>query len=251
MLWLNDRLVAPEAARIDPADRGLLLGDGLFETLAVADGAPCHPARHLARLAAGCALLRLPVPARAEEAIAAVLAATGLAEGSLRLTWTRGPGPRGVLPPAPPRPTLLVTATPGAAPAGPVRLITATVTRRNEQSPLCRVKHLNYLDNILARQEAAAAGADDALLLNTAGDVAETTVANIVLRIGGRWLTPAAGSGCLPGTRRAILLEDGRAEESRLTPADLRHAEAACVTNATGIRPVSHLDGRRLSGESL
>lgn len=251
MLWLNDRLVRPEDARIDPADRGFLLGDGLFETMAVAEGGVRHLDRHLDRLRTGCAVLGLPFPARAEEAIAAVIAAQALDVGVLRLTLTRGPGPRGVLPPDVPTPTLLVTATAGTPPSGPVRLVTTRVTTRNEHSPLCRIKCLSYLDNILARQDAAARDADDAILLNTQGRVAETTIANLFLRLHGSWHTPRLEDGCLPGVMRAALLEQDRAVERTLHPADLRHADAACVTNATGIRPVANIDGRPLSGDTL
>lgn len=251
MLWLNDRLIPPEEARIDPADRGLLLGDGLFETMAVTGGAVRAFARHMDRLKAGCALLGLPFPARAEEAVAAVIGANAMDDGVVRLTLTRGPGPRGVLPPAAPTPTLLVTGVAGLPASAPVSLITATVTRRNEHSPTSRIKCLSYLDNVLARQEAAAKDADDAILLNTQGRVAETTIANLFVKLHGAWHTPRVDDGCLPGVMRAALLEDGRAQERTLVPADLRNAEAACVTNATGIRPVSEIDGRALSGEGL
>ncbi len=251
MLWLNDRLRTPEEARIDPADRGLLLGDGLFETMAVVGGTIRRLDRHMDRLRDGCALLDLPRPARAEEAIAAVLAANGLTDGVLRLTWTRGPGPRGVLPPANATPTLLVTGVAGHPPRTPVTLTTATVTRRNERSPTSRVKCLSYLDNVLARQEAAAKGADDAVLLNTQGRVAETTIANLFLRLDGTWVTPPVADGCLPGVMRASLLEGGLAEERSLAPDDLIAADAACVTNATGIRAVLSIDGRPLSGQGL
>ena len=123
VIWLNGALVAAEAARIDPADRGLLLGDGLFETLRVAASAPRHAARHLARLQAGARLLRLDLPDADElhQALDAVIAAQRLVEGTLRLTVTRGPGPRGVLPPRAPRPTVLVTAAPPAAARRPRR----------------------------------------------------------------------------------------------------------------------------------
>lgn len=251
MLWLNDHLMPVAEARIDPADRGLLLGDGLFETMAVEDAAPRHFSAHMDRLKAGCALLGMPFPDRAEEAIAAVIAANAMDNGSLRLTLTRGPGPRGILPPSPATPTLLVTASLASPPTGPVSLVTATVTRRNEFSPTSRVKCLSYLDNVLARQEAAAKDADDAILLNTQGRVAETTIANLFLRIDGTWATPPVDDGCLPGVMRGSLLEAGKAQERPLAPADLIRADAACVSNATGVRAVAEIDGRILSGEWL
>ncbi|WP_284198602.1 aminotransferase class IV, partial [Azospirillum oryzae] len=112
-IWLNGRLMPAEEARIDPADRGFTLGDGLFETIRIKDGALRHLPRHLDRLGAGSALLRLPLPHDSVEltgAMAALIEATGVADGVLRLTLSRGTGARGVLPPADARPTLLMTA---------------------------------------------------------------------------------------------------------------------------------------------
>ncbi|HYC68073.1 aminotransferase class IV, partial [Brevundimonas sp.] len=99
VVWLNGALVDEGAARIAPTDRGLLLGDGVFETLRVEAGAPCRLERHLARLRAGAALLDLAVPlddGAIAAAMAALLEAHGLAAASLRLTLTRGSGPRGL-----------------------------------------------------------------------------------------------------------------------------------------------------------
>lgn len=245
-LWLNGTLVADGAARIDPADRGFTLGDGLFETLRVTDGAPRHLVRHLARLRAGAALLDLPLPwsdVELADAMAALLAAEGLADGSLRLTVTRGPAARGVLPPASPSPSLLITVG-GLPPDGPVRAVVSTVTRRNEHSPLSRLKTLNYLDAILARQEAARRGADDALLLNGAGRLAEATAANLFLRCRDRLLTPPLAEGCLPGIGRALILETHPVEERPLTLADLPEADEAVLSNSLGLRALVAVDGR-------
>ena len=114
-VWLNGIIVPEHEARIAPDDRGLLLGDGLFETLRVSGGRPLRLDRHLARLRAGAEILGLPVPlddAEFAAAMAALLARRGLSEASLRLTLTRGPAPRGLLPPAEPTPTMLLTPLP-------------------------------------------------------------------------------------------------------------------------------------------
>ncbi|HVE23079.1 MAG TPA: aminotransferase class IV [Acidocella sp.] len=251
-IWLNGALVSAEAARIDPADRGLLLGDGLFETLRVADGAPRHAARHFARLQEGAELLRLKLPDADElhRALEAVIAAQGLIEGSLRLTVTRGPGPRGVLPPRAPHPTVLVTAAPLAPPAGPAEIVIARGIARDESSPLSRIKSLNYLPFILARIEAEERGAADALLLNQAGLVAESSAATIFLRRRGEWLTPRLEDGALPGIRRAMLLEAGLVREAALPIPWLFEAEALCLGNALSLRPVRSLDGQTVGGET-
>ena len=178
-VWLNGDLVAADAARIDPRDRGFLLGDGVFETFAAADGYVYRLAEHLARLHTGAALLGIPVPVDDDDvgrAVQAVLEANGLARGraALRLTLSHGVGPRGLLAPADPHPTLLLTATAASAPPEAMTATTASV-RRNEHSPTASIKHMSYLDNIIARNEAARSGADEALMLNTAGNIAART----------------------------------------------------------------------------
>lgn len=251
MVWLDGGLIAAEAARIAPSDRGFTLGDGLFETLAVHGGEMARLPAHLARLAAGARVLGLPVPPFDLPQVAtALLQANGLSDAVLRLTLTRGTGPRGVLPPAQPSPTLLVTAAPMAAPAGPARLVVATVTRRNEHSPLSRIKSLNYLDNILARQEAQARGADDALLLNTQGRVAESTIANVFLVLEGALVTPPLSEGALPGVMRAEILARGAAERP-IAVDDLAAASEVFLTSSLGVRSVRKVAGRALPSQAV
>ena len=249
MVWLSGCIVAASQARIDPADRGFTLGDGLFETIRAACGEPLHVARHLARLREGAEVLRIPVPYDDEEldtALREVLGANELTDAALRLTLTRGPAPRGVLPPVTSSPTLLITA--GELPAAPfaARLIVARRTRRNEASRLSRIKTLNYLDNIMARIEAADAFADDALLLNTRGNLAEATAANVFLFIAGAWVTPPVADGALPGIARALVLESGMAHEESLPRGAWERAEAGFLTNALGMRPIAKINGRAL-----
>lgn len=248
-LWLNGTLLPPDHARIDPADRGFALGDGVFETVLVRQGQPAHWAAHWARLVEGAGVLGIPVPfteGRVVQAMAETLAGNGLADAVLRLTLTRGPGPRGLAPPARPLPTLMISA--GPAPEdnpGPLRAVIATVTRRNAHSPLCRIKSLNGLDNILARQEAMARDADEAILLNGRGTVAETAMANLFAVIGGTLVTPPLADGALPGTlRQHILDHEPEAREQSLTPADLHNASELLSTNALGLRPITRLDHR-------
>ncbi|MGU3493829.1 aminotransferase class IV [Xanthobacteraceae bacterium A53D] len=243
-IWLNGALIDAATARIAPGDRGFTLGDGLFETLSVRHGRPERLEAHLARLSAGAEVIGLPLPSLDLAAIASALVeASGLADGVLRLTVTRGEGPRGVLPPAQPNPTLLVTLAPRAAPAGPARLCVAGITRRNEHSPLARIKSLNYLDNILARQEAQARGCDDALLLNTQGRVAESTIANVFAVLDGRLVTPPLAEGALPGVMRAEILNLG-AVEAPLAVNDLLAADEVFLSSSLGLRSVTSLETR-------
>lgn len=247
ILWLNGTLAAAGAARIDPADRGFTLGDGVFETICVQDGRPRHLSRHLARLQAGLALLGMPQPEVSfAEAMEAVLVANRLSEAVLRLTVSRGVAARGVLPQGPISPTVLITPSPLSATLPPARLVIAQGTRRNEFSPLSRIKSLNYLDNILARQEAAARGADDTLILNTQGFVTEATAANLFLWLDGALVTPPVCDGALPGIARSLFIERGDAVERRLHPADLARAEGGFLSNSLGLRQIASIEGRPL-----
>lgn len=244
MVWLDGGLVPQGEARIDPADRGFTLGDGLFETIRVAAGEGRRLDAHFARLRQGAALLDLPVPASDDalaEAIRAVAKANAMPDAAMRLTLTAGPGPRGLLRPASPKPTLLLAAAPLPPELPPARLVVAQTTCRNERSPLSRVKSLNYLDGILAKQEAARRGADDAVLLNTQGRVAEASAANVFLQLDCGWVTPPVEEGALPGTMRAALAGAWDAAERPVTVADLMRADAIMLTTALTVRPASML----------
>jgi len=183
-------------------DRGLLLGDGVFETLLWARGALVLAPAHAERMAQGAAALGLPAPgldAFVGAAIEAVRTA-GLADAraAVRVTLTAGSGGRGLDRPERPRPRLFATAAAAAAPIGPATLHVAAV-RRNDASPASRLKTLAYLDNVLARREALAAGADEALMLNTRGEVACAAAANLFWIKDGALITPAAETGRLDG----------------------------------------------------
>ncbi len=248
--WLNGALLPRDAAAIAPDDRGFTLGDGLFETVRVAAGRPTHLPRHLHRLRAGAALLGIPVPWDDDvlhAAFAGTIGANAVQDGSARLTLSRGPASRGLLPPDTSRPTGLVTAAGASSPAGPAHAILCTTTRRNECSPLSRIKSLNYLDGVLARIEADRRGAGDALLLNTQGLLAEASAANLLVLCGGRLLTPPVADGALPGIRRALLIERCGASEASLPPEALLRANAVFLSSSLGLRVVASLDGQPLS----
>ena len=244
MVWLGGRLQVAAEAGVSPADRGFTLADGVFETIRIRGGRPAHLARHLLRLRGAAARLGLPVPAGDDGlagALVATCAANGVAEGSARLTLTRGPGPRGLALPEHPVPTLLVTAAAGVPPEHALDAVVARGTRRNEFSPLSSIKSLNYGDSLIARQEAVGRGADEAVLLNTAGRLCECAVANLVLLWQGRLLTPPVADGALPGIMRGLLVERCGAEEA---PLDAGHpVEALFATSSLGVRAIARLDG--------
>ncbi len=259
MIWLNGRLVARDQAHIDPADRGLLLADGLFETLRAYRGHVFKIEDHLQRLSAGAAELGIPLPVDPPviaEAARETLAANQLqaASAALRITLTRGPGQRGLLPPEDPRPNLMIS----AAAYHPVSqrdgfiAVTATGVCRNEGSITARLKTLGYLDNVLAQRQAANAGGDEAILLNGKGRLACGARSNLFAYVDGRLLTPAIAEGALPGITRHIVLslcaEFGIAtEEGRLPREMLRGITEAFVTNSLlEVMPLRRLDGKEL-----
>lgn len=244
-LWCNGQLLSVEAARIDPRDRGFTLGDGLYETIRVRDGRLLRLDRHFARLGEGLKLLeiRLKVDENAlTGAMLSVLKANDLTgDAVLRLTVSRGVAARGMAADPTARPTVVISAAPYAAPQ-PARLMVATVTRRNAFSPISRVKTTSCLDSILARQEAARGGADDAVLLNGEGWVAEATAANIFAVIDGVLVTPPIRDGALPGVMRAAVMSHLPLGECSLSVDDLARASEIFLTSSLGIRPVTGLE---------
>lgn len=259
MIWLNGRLVPRDKAQIDPADRGLLLADGLFETLRAYRGRIFRLDDHLARMTRGAAELGIALPVTAfdvAEAAHEVLRANELArsDAALRITLTRGPGQRGLLPPDDPRPTLIISTVAYQAPAGSdgFSVITSERARRNEGSITARLKSLGYLDNVVAQVEARAAGADEAILLNNQGAVACGARSNIFAVIKGKVITPPIEEGALPGITRAIVLHLCRelsvqTAEARLGHGDLAKAEEVFLTNSLlEIVPVRRADGRQI-----
>lgn len=257
VLGVNGRLVPAGAPALDPRDRGFALGDGLFETMRARAGVIPWIDRHLARLRTGAAVLSIPLPWTDAELVAhieEVLQANRLAAAAVRLTVSRGvPSRRGLLPEPGATPSLVVHAQP--FPGYPaelhrrgMRVVTSRV-RRNEHSPLAAIKSLSYLDQVLARQEAAAPGADEALLWNTAGDLVCASAANLFLIRDGRLLTPSVTSGALPGIARGLVLTEiaprlGLAvAEQAVQPAEMGEAEEAFLTSALlGVMPLVAVD---------
>lgn len=258
-VYYNGEIMPPEQARISPYDRGLTLGDGLFETLRVYAGRVFRLDAHLGRLAAGAAMIDLALPSGLEGAVQELVAANGWREAVVRLTVTRGaaaPGRGGLLPDPDLPPTVLIT---GRSLVGALPYPTAWYTtgiglatggpRRNEYSPLSGCKTLQYLDQVLLRQAAARRGAEEGLQQNTAGAVAGASVANVFIVRAGRVQTPALASGCLPGITRALVLTLARnrgwaTSEDTLSLAEVQGAEEVFLTNTLmEVLPVTRVDG--------
>jgi len=250
--YLDGRMIDADAAGVAVTDRGLTLGDGLYETIAVRSGAARRVDAHLARLRAGAEATGIPLGAADGDlvrAFADVITANGIDEGVLRLTLTRGPAPRGLRPPETVRPTLIVAGSAQALASGrEARAVVALVTRRNDHSPLSRIKSTSALDNVLAAAEARERGADDAILLNTAGNLAEAASANLFLVIDGAVATPPVTEGALPGVMRADVIANIDVTERALSPAEIAQASEAFLTNSLGIRPLVEIDGVPVGG---
>lgn len=256
-LWIDGVVRDIDRARIAPNDRGFLLADGLFETMRAVDGQVRFMEEHCQRLRAGMRQLGLVIEWDDEvlaDACQEVLSANDLVDASLRLTVTRGTGPRGLLPPENPVPTVMITAAglPQGQKAPPAISLTVSSVRRNEGSPLSRIKALNYLDNILALKQAKEAGFDDALLTNNAGKVCCSSAANIFILQGNNLTTPPVQDGVLPGITRkrfmkAAIDQGFEVSTHSITVETVKQADGIFLTNSLiGVRPVADLDGSRL-----
>jgi branched-chain amino acid aminotransferase/4-amino-4-deoxychorismate lyase len=246
-------------AAIPSDDRGFTLGHGLFETILADHGRLALFEPHVARLSRACVPLGLPVP-DAEALKAAALQALSDADllgarAAVRLTWSAGSGGRGLDAPAEPAPRLVATAAPAPARTTPLRLSLSSV-RRNESSPTARFKTLSYIDNVVARAEARARGADEALMLNLKGQLACAAAANLFWTRGLRLYTPELDCGVLDGIIRARVIEAALAhgvvvQEVAARKFVLLRAGAVFLTNSLiGAAPVASLDGVPLGGDA-
>ncbi len=258
VVWLEGRIVDLAEARIPVTDHGLLYGDGVFEGMRVYGRGVFRLDDHLERFAASAKALALELPGGREgvrEVVLETVRVHGESEAYVRLVLTRGEGALGVDPTLCPRPRLFcIVADVAIYPEEKLRegvdLVTASLRRPAPDMVDPRVKSLNYLNNVLAKLEARQRGADEALLLNAQGLVAEASVANLFAVVGGELRTPPATDGALEGiTRRTVLELAGAlgipARECSLGRFDLFSAEEVFLTGSgAGLVPVRSLDGR-------
>jgi branched-chain amino acid aminotransferase len=208
MLWYDGQLIESNSVSFDLSDRGLLLGDGLFETLPAFNGIPFLLRQHVDRMVRAAKRTAINVAAEALETAILELACADKAACTIRLTLTRGAGPRGLMPSKDAKPLIFATRSPWnpRLAFGAATLVTSTI-RRNATSPASSMKTLSYLDHVLAFQEAQSKGADDALFLSLDEDVACTSMANLFILKGNQLITPPLDGSILPGITRQFVID--------------------------------------------
>ncbi len=254
-VWLHDRLVAPEDARVSVFDHGFTVADGVFETLKVTRGRPFALSRHLRRLHRSATTLGLPEPdldaiRNAVDETVAANAATAGELARLRVTYTAGAGPLGS-DRGQGEPTLVVAMTTMQRWPDSAWVITVPWPR-NERGALVGVKSTSYADNVRALAQARQVGASEALLPDTQGRLCEGTGSNVIVVRDGQAITPTLATGALPGITRELVLEWFDVIERDLPIEELTEAEEVWLTSSTrDIQRVHRLDDREWDAAGL
>ncbi|MFI6480380.1 aminotransferase class IV [Nonomuraea sp. NPDC050663] len=247
-VWVNGELLDPAQARVSVWDHGLMVGDGVFETIKIVDGRSFALTRHLDRLALSAQRMDLPAPdtAAIADGIDQLLAtAPAWKLGRIRVTYTSGPGPLGSDRGTQGATTVVIVDEQPAFPA--TANVTVVPWPRNERGALSGVKSTSYGDNAKALAYAKARGGGEAIFGNLAGNLCEGTGSNIFIVSGGRLLTPTLESGCLAGVTRALVLEWFGAEETDIPLNALYSAEEAFLTSTTrDVQPIGRVDDTSL-----
>jgi aminodeoxychorismate lyase len=255
-VFFNGQFVAESEAVVSVFDRGFLYGDGLFEGTRIFNGKPFRWEQHMERFQRGANFLRIAVPfspEALEEFAKRLISENQMPNSLLRLTLSRGVGPRGYSPKNAERPTLVMATYPMAAvePSNPPAWrVFISSFRLPAGEPLARFKNLNKLPQVLARAEADAEGADEALLLNSDRYVVEGSTSNLFWVRNGTVCTPPLPSGILPGVTRAVVVElcgnlgiDVR--EENIAPEELRKMDGVFLSlSSSGIAEVAFLNGQ-------
>lgn len=245
---------------IDARDRGLMYGDGLFETMVARRGQIRWLTHHLERLELGCRRLALPAPSRHEvmRELRDRVPATGRVV--VKLVLTRGIGRRGYAPPPEPMPVVIVYVGEPDPDVGETLTETAAETldlRLSENEKLAGIKHLCRIEQVLAQLELGARRADEGVLLSRSGRVVGCTSANLFVVAGDRILTPDIRTAGVSGVMRRVVLEHCRqldipTAEVDIDAAELAGANELFLTNAVvGIRSIGSLDGRRIPSSAM
>ena len=237
---------------VDPRDRGLAYGDGVFETILVHRGAPVWWNAHVARLRRGSDVLRIAPPDSGFLLAQCMELAADCTRGVLKIILTRGVGARGYAIPAHAEPTLILSLGEAPPPTPAAGLILRWCEMELTIQPrLAGIKHLNRLEQVLARAEWDDPAIHEALLCDTRGRVVGATSANLFVLREDRWLTPPVADCGIAGTCRAWLLANvAGCAELELSRADVESADALILCNSVrGILAVAALGERRWASD--
>jgi branched-chain amino acid aminotransferase len=235
-VWSNGHILSSDAAGLKWNDRGFLLGDGVFETIAMRQQKICHWPAHWARLQTAMGYFGLVSHFSAtqiEAAITKLASDMQITNGAIRVSVSAGAGGRGLAPLSSADPTWVISLTPLSPVPRTISLAQSNVIR-TAGNPSTQHKTLSYIDNIVARRQVEA---DEALLLNQYGRVACAAAGNIFILKNGDLLTPDVSEGALAGVIRGALLAMGTVagftcRTSQLSLADMQAAEAIFITNS-------------------
>ncbi|NUW37238.1 aminotransferase class IV [Nonomuraea sp. SMC257] len=247
-VWVNGELIDPQRATVSVFDHGLMVGDGVFETVKIVHGRAFALTRHLDRLKLSAQRMDLPEPdveAIADGVAKCLAVAPDWALGRIRITYTSGPGPLGS--DRGDQGTTAVVIVDEQKPFPVTANVTVVPWPRNERGALAGVKSTSYGDNAKALAYAKARGGGEAIFGNIAGDLCEGTGSNIFIVRGGRLLTPTLASGCLAGVTRALVLEWCGGEETDVPLSAVYEAEEAFLTSTTrDVQPIRLVDDTEL-----
>jgi branched-chain amino acid aminotransferase len=248
-VWINGDLLPDNEARISVFDHGLVVGDGVFETIKVIAGKPFALSRHLARLGRSAAGLGLPEPDLDQiraGALAVIEASAGMQLARMRITATAGIAPLGSERGGSPV-TAIVALAEQQPPAASVDIVVVPWPR-NEHGALAGLKTTSYGENVRALAYAAEHGGSEAIFANTAGNLCEGTGTNVFVVTGGRLVTPPLSAGCLAGVTRALVLEWVGAVEEDMPASALANADEAFLTGTTrDVQPIQNVNGSKLA----
>jgi aminodeoxychorismate lyase len=256
-IFLNGQFLPETEAVVRVNDRGFMYGDGLFETMRVVNGTPFRMAQHLERMMRGADFLKIKspfTPKELEKFAAQLIEKNKMPDAILRVMLTRGPGERGYAFNGECKPTIVMTL--HAAPPLENHIQWSLITssfRIPAADPISSFKTTSKILHVMARAEAAEKDADEALLINTNGEVAETASGNLFWVFQDNICTVPTGRGVLPGITRAVVLEicqtlGLQVNKRVIKPEALRNSKGIFVTqSALGIVPVASLDGEPVS----
>ena len=263
LVYINGEIISRDKVQIPVFDRGLLYGYGLFETMRSYNGHVFYLDRHIARLVNSAGVLGIREalePQKLETGVLRTLKANGLDDARIRLTVTAGEGSRSIGMPVSGKLTIIITVEELVLPSPEnylEGLRTSIVSiRRNSASPMCHLKALGYLENMLAHAEAVDDGSDEAILLNGDGYVAECSASNLFIVETDKLITPPIEAGILPGITRRVIIELAaklgiKLADEAVNVERLLNAEEVFITNSViEIMPIAAIDGRTVGSGS-